>query len=134
MLIVDDDPTVRMLLEDTLELFGLPGKTAANGHEALRVIREELPAAIVLDLMMPHMNGFSTLATLQRDPVLRAIPVIVLSAIADIDRQMTAFPGVIGVLSKGRFDVDALQTLLRKAGAFEDGAAIEGPTPPDAPA
>ena len=76
MLVIDDDPTVRELMERFLVREGFPVVTAANGVEGLRRAREIRPAAITLDVLMPDIDGWTVLAALKGDPELADIPVI----------------------------------------------------------
>ena len=73
---IDDDPTVRELMERFLVKEGFPVVTAANGVEGLRRAREVRPAAITLDVLMPDLDGWTVLAALKGDPDLADIPVI----------------------------------------------------------
>lgn len=84
ILIVDDEPFNIDYLEQELEDSNYTILTASNGKEALDRVREELPDLILLDIMMPVMDGFEVLGQLQADPVLRNIAVIVISAMHDI--------------------------------------------------
>jgi signal transduction histidine kinase/CheY-like chemotaxis protein len=76
VLVIDDDPTVRELMERFLVREGFPVVTAANGVEGLRRAREVRPAAITLDVLMPDLDGWTVLAALKGDPELADIPVI----------------------------------------------------------
>jgi CheY-like chemotaxis protein len=76
VLVIDDDPTVRELMERFLIREGFPVVTAANGVEGLRRAREVRPAAITLDVLMPDLDGWTVLAALKGDPELADIPVI----------------------------------------------------------
>ncbi|MCG5054001.1 MAG: response regulator [Myxococcales bacterium] len=80
ILVVDDDPEVRDAICDVLEDEGFRVQRAANGQEALTRLALELPSAIVLDLTMPVMDGHAFLQARARDPRLRRIPVIVVTA------------------------------------------------------
>jgi len=124
ILVVDDEPDVRQLMLDALESLGLKGRAVTNGREAIEAIQAEPPALVLLDLMMPGMDGFSALARLQRDRELRTIPIVIMSALADTDRQLYDFPGVIGVMPKGGFDLRRLRMLLKRAGILEDDPPI----------
>lgn len=84
ILIVDDEPLNIDYLEQELEDSHYRILTASNGKEALDRVRNEMPDLILLDIMMPVMDGFEVLAQLQADPVLRNIAVIVISALHDI--------------------------------------------------
>ena len=65
-------------------------ESAANGREALNSLKRHLPDVILLDLLMPHMDGFSVLSALQADADLRDIPVVVLTAktLTEVERQL----------------------------------------------
>lgn len=80
ILVVEDVPSVLSLLEATLKFKGYPVRTARNGQEALDMIAQERPAAIITDILMPTMDGFSLAHNLRTDPILRDIPIIFLSA------------------------------------------------------
>lgn len=81
VLIVDDDQEFVQLLEFTLEREGCEIFTATNGVQALHMARSALPDVILLDLMLPDMDGFSVCEILHSQPSTREIPVIVLSGL-----------------------------------------------------
>ena len=81
VLVVEDDPMAADIVRRTLEADGRPSRHARNGLEALRLVHELRPALIVLDLMMPEMDGFAFLDALRAEgPDFAAIPVVVLTA------------------------------------------------------
>lgn len=80
VLLVDDDDEIRGVLEDILTDEGSEVYQARGGSEALALLKTVVPDLIILDLMMPEMNGWTLYAILQQDPVLAKIPVVVLSA------------------------------------------------------
>jgi DNA-binding response OmpR family regulator len=80
ILVVDDEPEVVELLSFTLTQAGFSVETAANGIEALRQARTTHPDLIVLDLMMPELDGFTVCEVLRRDPATAAIPILILTA------------------------------------------------------
>lgn len=89
VLICDDDPVILRLLEVNLELEGYQVLSAHNGQEALEIARTELPDLIVLDIMMPRLNGYETAGVIKDNPDTRDIPIVFLSARtqqSDIDR------------------------------------------------
>jgi two-component system response regulator (stage 0 sporulation protein F) len=114
VLVVDDYPDVRNMVVTLLSSMGIESRQAVNGAKALELIDEEMPVAIVLDLMMPVMSGFQMLTQLYNRKPHRAVPVILLSGVAD-DQQMKVLPGVIGVLKKGAFSIEELRNLLLAA-------------------
>jgi CheY-like chemotaxis protein len=84
LLVVDDEPTIRVLLSDLLAETGHHVYTVPDGGEALETLRRgPPPCVVILDLMLPRVNGWQVLRELRADPRLSAIPVIVLSAYTD---------------------------------------------------
>jgi two-component system, OmpR family, phosphate regulon response regulator PhoB len=88
LLIADDEPGIRKLVRMTLESGELEILEAANGEEALRLAREHKPALLLLDVMMPLMDGFDICRTLKSDPETSSIAIVILSARSqDSDRD-----------------------------------------------
>jgi len=85
ILIVDDEPFNVDYLEQELEELNYSIVTASNGRDALDLVVSEKPDLILLDIMMPVMDGFAVLRELQADPLLRSIPIIVISAVNDLE-------------------------------------------------
>ncbi len=87
VLLVDDDLTLREMYEERLKVEGFNIVQATNGEEALQKAREIKPNIVLLDIMMPKVNGFDVLKELKATDDLKDIPVIVLTAlIQDVDR------------------------------------------------
>ena len=82
VIVVEDDADTREALVDLLRLSGYTVATAENGRRALELLRtmKDKPCLILLDIMMPVMNGWQFLEELKADPVLAGIPVVVLTA------------------------------------------------------
>jgi CheY-like chemotaxis protein len=112
VLIVDDDPDVRVMLETYLELEGFDVLTASNGLDALQRLRDVRPSVILLDLMMPVMDGVEFRRQQQGQPVLRDIPVVCLSARHDA-QQTASRLGVTDCLAKP-LDLQALISVVRR--------------------
>jgi PAS domain S-box-containing protein len=89
VLVIDDDPVQRDLLDRFLNKEGFCVRTAAGGDAGLRLARQLRPVAITLDVMMPDMDGWSVLAALKADAALRDIPVIMLTMVDDPERGFT---------------------------------------------
>ena len=79
VLVAEDDRFLRRAAEATLRRHGFNVMTACDGEEALRLARQEFPDIILLDLIMPKMQGFDVLRELKQDPTTSSIPVIILS-------------------------------------------------------
>ncbi|EXI66460.1 response regulator [Accumulibacter sp.] len=77
ILVVDDSPTERYVLNELLTSNGYQVITAENGEEGIAKARSELPDLILMDVVMPGLNGYQATRTLTRDPATRSIPVIV---------------------------------------------------------
>ena len=86
ILVVDDDPNIRSLLLQEFTEAGYRVRLAEDGREALACIREEKPGLVMLDVMMPEMNGFDVAAVLKNDPATMDIPIIILSIVEDKER------------------------------------------------
>jgi signal transduction histidine kinase/CheY-like chemotaxis protein len=115
ILVVDDDPALRELLRRALEREGYVVVEAADGRAALARIEERVPGLILLDLMMPHMDGFEVLAELRTRPAWRGIPVAVVTAkdLAPEERQRLN-GHVERVLAKGALGPQALLAEVRE--------------------
>lgn len=84
ILIVDDEIFNVDYMQQEIEDLGLDTVCAYNGPEALRKVADEKPDLVLLDIMMPGMNGFEVLTRLKEDPQTRDIPVIIISALSDV--------------------------------------------------
>ncbi|OGU13898.1 MAG: two-component system response regulator [Geobacteraceae bacterium GWC2_53_11] len=91
VLIVDDEPFIRLLLEQTLEDLedeGVELITADNGETALQIIRDEMPEIVFLDVMMPKMNGFDVCNTVKNELGINGVYIVLLTAKGqEFDRQ-----------------------------------------------
>ncbi len=112
VLVVDDDPASRDVLRPVLEAEGWAVDVAADGEEGLRRVAEAPPDLILLDLMMPGINGFEVAAELHRNEAWRSIPVVVMTAkdLTDEDRQR--LNGLVArVLQKGGDGTNGLRAV-----------------------
>lgn len=86
MLVIDDDPAQRELMQRFLRKEGFHVRAARSGRQGLLMARQFRPVAITLDVMMPGMDGWSVLSELKADAALREIPVIMLTMVDDPER------------------------------------------------
>jgi DNA-binding response OmpR family regulator len=103
VLVVDDEPDIRHLVKVNLELDGHRVILAANGAEALEAIRDEVPDLMLLDLMMPEVDGWQVLEAIKQgdDDELQQIPVLMLTAYDSADNRVRGgIEGAIRYLSK----------------------------------
>jgi CheY-like chemotaxis protein len=110
VLVVEDDAVIRGMLVDFLELEGYTVRSAADGSEALAVLGDWPPDLILLDLMMPRMDGWQFRAAQRALPGLGDVPVVVLSAGRDL-AERTAALAPAAVIRKP-FDLDEVLTVL----------------------
>ncbi len=80
VLIIDDEPSIVISLEFLLKRAGLEVQVARDGEEGLAKVRELRPDAVVLDVMMPKLDGFEVLKAVRADPEIADIPVLMLTA------------------------------------------------------
>jgi CheY-like chemotaxis protein len=91
VLIVDDDPLIVRMYQDLLEHNDFMVLSAPDGTRGLEVAAREHPDILLLDIMMPGIDGFEVCRRLKADPVLKQIPVIILTAMADPKLNLQAF-------------------------------------------
>jgi CheY-like chemotaxis protein len=121
VLVVDDDPDILDAICDILDAEGYRVSRARHGQEALREIESERPDVILLDLMMPVMDGVAFAQALRLRPAFSDVPIVVISA--DGNPHRAAAVGATGYLAKP-FDIDAL--LAQVAGITRAGPAVPG--------
>lgn len=111
VLVVDDDDLIREVARVALEVVGgWQVFSAGSGHEAQEIARAERPDVVLLDVMMPGMDGLTTAASFQDDLETRGIPVVLLTAkLSDPDTMNPSRPNVAGVIGKP-FDPMTLAT------------------------
>lgn len=102
VLIIDDEPDVQAVVQGCLEdVAGWDVVTAGSGHEGLAKVKVDRPDAIVLDVMMPGMDGFAFLRELRKRPEGRSIPVVLLTAkINPTDPQVLFELSIKGIIAK----------------------------------
>jgi DNA-binding response OmpR family regulator len=117
ILVVDDDPTILRLLQINLEMEGHEVLTAEDGHAALATLRQEAPEVVLLDVMMPGLDGWQVCEQIRADATIAATPVVFLSARAqDSDRDRGTEAGADAYVTKP-FDPMALVELVERLAA-----------------
>ncbi|HZH04311.1 MAG TPA: response regulator [Myxococcaceae bacterium] len=130
VLIVDDDFDIRNVLSDVLEEAGYKVIAAADGGEALRHLRTRpLPGLILLDLLMPGMDGATFRAEQCKDPALSKIPVVLLTADGKVQEKHRSM-GVVAALKKPMHIDDLVNTVDRYCGhAIAPAPTLLEPSP-----
>ena len=117
VLVVDDEEENRDLLADSLQERGYEVFQADNGELALKQVRENPPDVILLDAMMPRMDGFETCRWLRKEPASAAIPILMITSLTDRDDRLRGIEaGVNDFLSK---PIDLQDVLLRVRNAVQ---------------
>jgi DNA-binding response OmpR family regulator len=127
VLLVDDDPTLLSVLSRRVGRAGYDTRTAASGSEALRLLEHSWPALLVVDLMMPGMDGFELCRRVKQ---LADLPIIVLSAVDDGDAKVSALELYAEDYVTKPFDPDELvariQRVLRRASIGSPQISLDG--------
>lgn len=116
ILVVDDDPSVVEMLTFILTRKKYTVVCAHDGKEGLAVAKREKPDLIILDIMMPVMDGLSVSGILFQDPVLRLTPVLILTAKESAQHMFTLLPNVRLYMTKPFDPHDLCQNILRLLG------------------
>jgi signal transduction histidine kinase/DNA-binding response OmpR family regulator len=123
---IDDDPVAIELVRASLEPKGWTVLGAATGQEGLALIRERQPSVVLLDLLMPGMDGFEVVEALQADPGTKSVPVVILTSKSMTRQDKERLQGRITYLArKAQFDLSGLAGLLRWASASRQSPAAE---------
>jgi DNA-binding response OmpR family regulator len=123
ILVIDDDPAVRRLVEDVLELEGYEVRTAEDGFAGLRAIEALRPDCVVLDIMMPGMDGHAVLQRI-RSAAGRHLPVVMLTAAADDSQAWQAWTEGVDYFLAKPFEPEELLRFLDYL--FEAAAPVAG--------
>ena len=120
ILVVDDDESVRGLVRDVLEVEGHEVELAADGFSALRRLAACRPDAVVLDVMMPGMDGYAVLSRIRSSEVDGDLPVIMLTAAADDSHAWQAWSGGVDYFLAKPFEPTELLDFLDGLTVDED--------------
>jgi CheY-like chemotaxis protein len=110
ILIVDDDEDAQEIFRQIAESLDIISVGVRDGVEALEAVREAPPALILLDLIMPHMNGFEVLSELRGNPGTQNIPVIIVSAVES--ELLIKIPGVEDNFSKAALPIAEMKNRI----------------------
>lgn len=114
VLVVEDDPQINQLVGAYVEIAGFEYRTALTGTSALQQVDRSPPSLIVLDLMLPDIDGFEICRRIKRDPHTAHVPIIILTALdSEASRQEGLRCGASEYLTKP-FDPDALLESLSR--------------------
>lgn len=122
ILVVDDDPAIRQLLTDVLEMDGYEVSIAVDGLAAVREVQAAAPDFVILDVMMPGLDGFGVLSTIRAQPG-EPVPVLMLTAAAESDANARAWAGGVDYYLAKPFTADAVLDLIDGVLTAEVGAA-----------
>jgi DNA-binding response OmpR family regulator len=114
VLIAEDDPNIVESLSFVLSRGGFEVRAELDGEAAVRRLRSDPPDIMILDVMLPKLNGFEVLKLVKAEPALRAMPVIILTAKGQPqDRRMAEEMGVEGFITKPFSNRDVVDTVRR---------------------
>ena len=130
LLIVEDDPDILNLLKTTLSFHGYRVFTARNGYEGLEAIRQEHPAMVIADIMMPRLDGFGLVNRLRISPDTRDIPVVLVTAtyVAPEDKEFAQNIGATRFVQKP-IDLEKFLGTIREL--MDQGAHVALEPPKD---
>ena len=111
ILVVDDDPAIRQLLTDVLEMDGYEVSVAVDGLAAVREVEAAAPDFVILDVMMPGLDGFGVLSIIRDQPG-EPVPVLMLTAAAESDANARAWAGGVDYYLAKPFTADAVLDLI----------------------
>ena len=118
ILFADDEPDITMIVERKLELMGYEVIVKTNGRQALAALQEVKPDLVILDVMMPEMNGWDVCKKIKENEATKSIPVIILTAkTQDMDELMSYESGADRYVSKPidfSLLINAMEELLPK--------------------
>ncbi len=114
LLVVDDDPAVREGLEELLRLQGYLVLTAADGTEGLRVMHDESPDLVILDVAMPGLDGFNVATLIKKDPALNRIPVVLYSGCVQENFALRAYETEVEYFLPKTLNIRPILTAIRE--------------------
>ena len=127
LLIVEDDPLMSRMYQKIFSFEKYEVATAANGEEGLDKVRELKPTVVLLDVMMPKMNGLQVLEKIKADPELKHIPVIMLTNLAgEKDAESALMKGAIKYIVKSEHDPKQIVAMVKEIIAAHSRDEVPG--------
>lgn len=115
LLIVEDDPLMSRMYQKIFSFEKYDVATASNGEEGLEKVRELKPTVILLDVMMPKMNGLQVLEKIKTDPEIKHIPVIMLTNLAgEKDAETALMKGAVKYIVKSEHDPKQIVAMVKE--------------------
>ena len=115
ILIVEDDPLMSRLYEKVFKFEGYEVYVAGNGVEGLEKVRSIKPTIVILDIMMPEMNGLEVLDKMKLDPEIKKIPVVVLTNLAGSqDAEAALTKGAVKYIVKSEYEPKAIANMIKE--------------------
>jgi CheY-like chemotaxis protein len=115
VLIVEDDPLMSRMYQKIFTFEGYQVELAGNGEEGLEKVRTTKPTIVMLDIMMPKMNGLQVLDKLKADPDTKTIPVVMLTNLAGIQDAETALAkGAVKYIVKSEYEPKEIVKMVKE--------------------
>lgn len=115
ILIIEDDPLMSRMYEQIFNFDQYEVKVADDGEQGLLIAKEYKPTVIMLDVMMPKLNGFEVLDRIKLDPQLKQIPVIMLTNLSsEQDAQTAMLKGAVKYIVKNKFDPKQVSKMVKE--------------------
>ncbi|MGC9610631.1 MAG: response regulator [Minisyncoccia bacterium] len=115
ILLVEDEPMLSNLLRQRLERENFQVTTAHDGAEAVKILKQEKPDLILLDIILPKMSGFEVMEAMRGDPSIQAAPVVVVSNLgqeSDVEHGQSL--GAVGYFVKAQMSIEDLVSKIRE--------------------
>ena len=113
ILVAEDDPAIRLSINDYLELNGYSVITAENGEQALLMLERYHPHLLISDIKMPHQDGYELIKNIRRLPQYRLLPVIILSEFSEINARIQGYQVGCDMYLPKPFEMEELGAIIR---------------------
>ncbi|MGC9603540.1 MAG: response regulator [Minisyncoccia bacterium] len=114
ILLVEDEPMLSNLLKQRLEQEGIVVTAVPDGIEAVKVLKQEKPDLILLDIILPKMSGFEVMEEMKGDPTIQSAPVVIVSnlgQVGDVERAQKF--GAVGYFVKAQLSIEDLVSKVK---------------------